>query len=94
MAWTSILAIYALIWVLSAFVAMPFGIRTHDEAGVDKIAGQADSAPANFRPGRIAMRATILSAVLFALFYANYVNGWIVIDDLNLFGKPPGYEAS
>ena len=47
---TSIIAIYALFWVLSAFCVMPFGIRTHDEAGIDKIPGQADSAPANFQP--------------------------------------------
>ena len=52
---TSIIAIYALFWVLSAFFVMPFGVRTHDEAGIAKIPGQADSAPANFRPGRIAL---------------------------------------
>ncbi|MCB2080204.1 MAG: DUF1467 family protein [Novosphingobium sp.] len=92
MEWTSIIAIFALFWVLSAFLVMPFGLRTHDEAGIEKVAGQADSAPANFRPGRIVMRATILAVVLFGLFYLNYVNGWIGVHDLNLFGKPPGYE--
>jgi predicted secreted protein len=86
---TSIIAIYILFWVLSAFCVMPFGMRTHDEAGIDKVAGQADSAPANFRPGTIALRATVLAAVAFGLYYANYVNGWIVPGDLNLFGKPP-----
>ena len=35
MRWTSIVAIYVLFWVLSAFCVMPIGIRTHDEAGVD-----------------------------------------------------------
>ncbi|MFN5903341.1 MAG: DUF1467 family protein, partial [Novosphingobium sp.] len=29
---TSIIAIYAMFWVLSAFLVMPFGIRTHKEA--------------------------------------------------------------
>ena len=66
MRWTSILAIYFLFWVLSAFCVMPFGIRTHDEAGVAKIPGQADSAPANFRPGLIALRAAVLAAVMFS----------------------------
>ncbi|MCB2075219.1 MAG: DUF1467 family protein [Novosphingobium sp.] len=93
MRWTSILAIYALFWVLSAFLTMPFGVRTHEEEGVEKVPGQADSAPANFRPGRIALRATILAAVLFALYYANYVNGWIEVGDLNLFGEPPEIEG-
>ena len=92
MRWTSILAIYLLFWVLSAFLVLPFGVRTHDEAGVAKVPGQADSAPARFRPGRIALRATLLSAALFGVFYLNYVNGWITVEDLDLFGEPPGYR--
>jgi len=93
MEWTSIFAIYLLFWVLCAFLVMPFGIRTHDEEGIDKIPGQADSAPANFRPKLIALRAAILAAVLFGFYYANYVNGWITVADLNVFGTPPGYEG-
>lgn len=90
MKWTSILAIYALLWVLSAFLLLPFGIKTHDEAGIAKIPGQADSAPANFRPGRLALRATVLAAVLCGFYVANYVYGWVEAGDLNLFGEPPG----
>jgi predicted secreted protein len=73
----SIVAIYILFWVLSAFVILPIGVKTHDELGLEKIPGQADSAPGNFRPGVILLRTTILSAVLFGMFYANYVYGWI-----------------
>lgn len=90
MKWTSILAIYGLFWVMSAFVLLPLGIRTHDEAGIAKVPGQADSAPANFRPGRVALRATVLAAVLCGLYVANYAYGWITPEDLNLFGQPPG----
>ena len=93
MRWTSILAIYGLLWVMSAFVLLPFGIRTHDEEGLDKVPGQADSAPANFRPGRLTLQASVLAAALCALFYANYLNGWITIEDINVFGKPPGAES-
>jgi len=94
MAWTSIIAIYLLFWVLSAFLVMPFGIRTHEEEGIAKVQGQADSAPANFRPGRIAVRAAALALVLFGLYYANYVNGWVTPADLNFFGTPPGHEET
>ena len=86
---TSLLAIYALFWVMSAFVLLPFGIRTHEELGADKTPGQADSAPGNFRPGRVMLRATVIAALLCALYYANYVNGWIGAADLNFFGSPP-----
>lgn len=88
MRWTSILAIYLLFWVMSAFLVMPFGIRTHEEAGEALIPGQANSAPANFRPGRVARRATILSLVLFGLFYANLHYGWVTADDVDII-RPP-----
>jgi predicted secreted protein len=77
MSWTSIIAIYALFWVLSAFVILPVGVKTHDELGLAKTPGQADSAPGNFRPGIVLLRTTLLSAALFAAFYANYVYGWV-----------------
>ena len=77
MEWSSIIAIYFLFWVASAFVLLPFGIKTHEELGLEKVPGQADSAPANFRPGRLMVRATILSALLTGLYVANYVYGWI-----------------
>ncbi len=84
MQWTSILAIYFLFWVLCAFLMLPLGVRTHDEAGLEKVPGQADSAPANFRPGRVALRATILAAVLTGLFALNYEYRWVDVDDLDV----------
>ena len=89
MKWTSILAIYGLFWVMSAFILLPFGVKTHEEAGIEKIPGQADSAPVNFRPGRLALRATALAAVLCALYVANYVYGWIEVGDLDFLPEPP-----
>jgi predicted secreted protein len=84
MKWTSILAIYFLFWVMSAFLLLPFGVRTHEEMGLKKSPGQADSAPANFRPGRLATRATLIAAVLTALYVLNYTRGWIGVDDLDV----------
>ena len=71
MNWTSIIAIYFLVWVMCAFVLLPFGVKTADEAGVAKVPGQADSAPANFRPWKVVRRATVLAAILTGLFVAN-----------------------
>ena len=84
MRWTSALAIYILFWAFSVFLVLPFGVRTHEEAGVARVPGQADSAPHEFRAGRIALRVTIVATVLFALYYANYVYGWITPDMLDL----------
>jgi predicted secreted protein len=78
----AIFAIYVLFWVISAFIVMPFGIRTPDETGDRVETGHADSAPVNFRPGIVVLRATILSAILFGLYYANYIEGWITAEQV------------
>ena len=77
MTWTSMIAIYVLFWVMTAFAVLPIGIRTHDELGIEKVTGQADSAPGNFRPKVVILRTTLVSALLFGLFYANYIYGWL-----------------
>jgi len=88
MEWTSILAIYVLFWVMCAFLLLPFGVRTADELGEDKVSGQADSAPANFRPWLVVRRATVLAALCCAIYVANYTQGWITAQDLNFFPPP------
>ncbi len=77
MNFTSIIAIYVLFWVLSAFLVLPFGIRTTEEMGQERVAGQMDGAPGNFQPGKVLLRTTLLSAALFGLYYLNYTYGWI-----------------
>lgn len=85
MRWTSILAIYLLFWALSVFLVLPFGVRTHEEAGAERVPGQADSAPHQFDVRKLIVRTTILSAILFGLYYLNYVNGWITPQDVDFF---------
>lgn len=86
---TSIAAIYFLFWVMSAFVMLPFGVRTAQEAGEAIVPGQAESAPVNFRPGKLMLRATIIAAMLTGLFVANYQYGWITVADIDVLPKPP-----
>ena len=86
---TSIAAIYFLFFVMSAFLMLPFGVKTADEAGIDKVPGQADSAPIDFRPGKVALRALVVAAVATALFVANYRYGWISTADIDILPKPP-----
>jgi predicted secreted protein len=88
MNWVPIVAIYALFWVLSAFVILPLGIRSHEELGMEKIPGQADGAPGNFRPKTVILRTTLLSSILFGLFYANYLYGWIDRHSLDFLINP------
>lgn len=85
MRWTSILAIYLLFWSFSVFLVIPFGVRTHEEAGAERVAGQADSAPHGYDFRKMLVRTTIVSAILFGLYYANYVYGWVTPRDIDVF---------
>ena len=82
MKWTSALAIYFLIFCLVTFITLPFGVRTADEAGIAKVPGQADSAPHRFDLPRHLKRAALIAVGLTALYIANYVYGWIGVDQL------------
>lgn len=85
MKWTSVLAIYFLIFCFSAFLLLPFGVKTHEEAGTARVAGQADSAPHRFDLPRHLVRAAMVAALLTALYVANFEFGWITVDDLDFY---------
>lgn len=85
MKFTSILAIYFLFFVSSAFLLLPFGVRTDDEVGAEKIAGQADSAPHRFDLQRHLLKAAAMGALLFAIYYANWHFGWIRAEHLDFY---------
>jgi len=84
---SSIIAIYFLFFAFSAFLLLPFGVRTDEEAGTARVAGQADSAPHRFNIKRHLIKAAIVGALLFTLYYANWTYGWITPDDLDFYHR-------
>ena len=82
---SSIIAIYFLFFAASAFLLLPFGVKTDEEVGAQKIPGQADSAPHRFDVKRHLLKAALLGLVLFALYYANWTYGWVTPDDLDFY---------
>lgn len=84
----SIIAIYLLFWSLSLFLVLPFGVKTTRELGEEPLPGQADSAPHNPMLGKKILWTTIVATILFALFYTNYRQGWVHLEDI------PGWENS
>lgn len=81
-------ATYLLFWAICGFLVLPFGVRTSREAGEKQVPGEADSAPANPMMRQKLLWTTIIATVLFALFYANFVHGWILLSDI------PGWKDS
>lgn len=91
---TSIIAIYFLCFVASAFVLLPFGVKTAEEAGSDTVLGQAESAPHHFDVKRHFVKAAVVAAVFFALYYANWTFGWITADDLDFYNPPVNKQGN
>jgi len=76
----SMFAIYFLFFFLCLFTVLPFGVRTADEAGTQKVPGQADSAPAQFHMGRTALKTGIIAVIPTGLFILNFYHGWLTRD--------------
>ena len=85
MKFSSIVAIYFLFFSASAFVLLPFGVKTSEELGQEMVPGQAESAPHRFDLKRHLIKAAILAAVLFAIYYANWIYGWVTPEDLDFY---------
>ena len=83
MRFASIIAIYTLFWSLSFFLVLPFRLQRRDVEEVH-VPGQAESAPPRFSFGRTCLWTTIVAAVLFGLYYLNYVWGWVPVQTFDL----------
>ena len=82
------LAIYFVIWWLSLFVILPFGVRSQHEDGVGA-PGTDPGAPIASRMGRKLVWTTIVSAVIFGLAMLAYNAGLLSIERLSrLMGMP------
>jgi predicted secreted protein len=64
MSWTLGIALYFIIWWVSLFVVLPFGVHTQAEAdGI--VRGTPESAPAAVNMWRTFARTTVVSIVVF-----------------------------
>jgi predicted secreted protein len=83
---TTALAIYFLIWWVTLFAVLPFGVRSQVESG-DVVTGSDPGAPSFPRLRNKLLWTTLVASVVFALFLAAYVTRIVTLDDLaTLFG--------
>ena len=85
MGWGSLLSIYLLIWVVTLFAVLPWGVRTPQEEGADMVKGQADSAPVQPMLIRKLLWTTLISAIIGGILYAIWSSGMITVEDLPSF---------
>jgi predicted secreted protein len=69
MKWTSAIAIYFIIWWVTLFVVLPFGVKNAAEAGEAVEEGNDEGAPVVHGMKWKAGLTTVIAAVVFALLY-------------------------
>jgi predicted secreted protein len=80
-AWTTIAAIYFIIWWLVLFTVLPWGVRSQDEQG-NVAPGTDPGAPAIHGLGRKVIWTTVVATAIFGAFYWAFVTRAIALDDL------------
>ena len=85
---STLLAIYFVLWWLTLFLILPFGIRSQHEEG-EGAPGTDPGAPILARMGNKLIWTTIVSAIIFAIALWAYYAGYLSIERLSkLMGTP------
>ncbi|MFN3656405.1 MAG: DUF1467 family protein [Pseudolabrys sp.] len=83
----TILAIYFLIWWVTLFAVLPWGVRNQEESG-EVTPGTDPGAPALHRVWWKLLWTTIIASVIFGLLYAAYTNDLIPFEWLAAISTP------
>lgn len=88
---TSAIAVYFIIWWVTLFAVLPWGVRNPHEAGETVDEGNEAGAPVNPMLWRKVLITTILASVFFALVYGQVTYGWIDFEDLPFLSGMPKF---
>lgn len=84
MAWTTIVAIYFILWWIVLFAVLPWGVRSQSESG-EVQPGTDPGAPVVAGLGAKMVWTTIVATVIFGALYGAYVTRIVTLDDLATF---------
>jgi predicted secreted protein len=87
MALTTAIAIYFLIWWLTLFIVLPWGVTSQYEEGAP---GTDPGAPRVPHVGAKLIWTTVVATAIFAVLAVVYRMGWITLDDLAVLVGFPG----
>ena len=88
MSTTTAIAIFFLIWWVTLFAVLPFGVRSQHEDG-DFVEGTDPGAPVKARVLRKLLWTTLIAAVIVAIFATIYEYRLVTLDGMaRFFGVP------
>ena len=77
-----IIVAFAIIWWVVLFAVLPFGVRTHHDAGIDPIDGIEPGSPLKPHLGKKLIATTIITLVLLGIFYLGQTMGFLTISSI------------
>ncbi|SER73985.1 Predicted secreted protein [Tranquillimonas rosea] len=86
MAITSALVLFAVIWFMALFVALPIGQRSQHDEGV-VVPGTHEGAPVDLNLKRKFMWVTAVTVVLWSVSYVLVVTDFVSVRTLDWFGR-------
>jgi predicted secreted protein len=89
MKWTSAVAIYFILWWVTLFVVLPFGVKNAAETGETVEEGNEAGAPVVHGLAWKAVVTTVLASVIFVVLYWVLVNEMLNIGDLPFIRDMP-----
>jgi predicted secreted protein len=84
---TTAIAIFFLIWWVTLFAVLPWGIKSQHE-GQEIAPGTDPGAPSTARIGWKLLWTTVVAAAIYAVCFVIYAEHWVTVDGLmSLFVK-------
>lgn len=75
------LATYFIVWWLTLFMVLPFGVKTQEEEG-EIVPGSVESAPAVPHILKKGLITSIIAGFIFAIIYSVYTYDLLSVDDI------------
>ena len=86
---TTVIAIYFLIWWLTLFAVLPFGVKSQRETEAEIEPGTDPGAPAVHVVWRKFLWTTLVASIIFGILYVCYTNDLLPIEFLKRISTPP-----
>lgn len=77
----SLFAIYFVVWWITLFACLPFGLKTQAEAN-DVVPGSVESAPHRFQARKVLSLTTVVSAIICGVWWIAVAKFGMTLDSL------------
>jgi Predicted secreted protein len=77
-----VIVAFAVTWWVVLFAVLPFGVRTHHDAGIDTSDGVEPGSPIKTHLGKKLIATTLITILLVGIFYLGQTMGFLTISSI------------